>query len=257
MLPRIIPCLQLEGASLVKTVKFKKPTYIGDPINAVRIFNEKEVDELVLIDIRASKRGTEIQYELIEHIASECFMPLAYGGGIKTIDDVQRIINLGVEKVIINTAGLDGGNLFKQATEKLGSQSVIASLDVKKNLFGQYSVYTKSGSKKVNRTIEDVVKYIIDSGVGEIVVNSINHDGMMQGYDLEITNRVASQINIPVMACGGAGKLDDIVRVVKEAGVSSAAAGSLFIYQGKHKAVLINYPKYERIKELFSYNKGA
>lgn len=247
---RVIPVLLLRNKGLVKTVKFNKAKYIGDPINAVRIFNEKEVDELVFLDIMASKLNKKPDFELIKDIASECFMPLAYGGGVTEIEDVQRLFAIGIEKVIFNTSALNNLNLITEAAEIFGDQSIVASIDVVKKIWGKYQVYSHA---KVKTSTTNPVKFAVElekRGAGEIVINSVDRDGTMQGYDTELISKISQEINIPLVACGGAGKLSDLPKAI-EAGASAIAAGSLFVYHGPHKAVLINYPTQQQIRELF------
>jgi cyclase len=247
--PRVIPCLLLRGSGLYKTVKFADPKYVGDPINAVKIFNEKEVDELLLMDITATREKREPNYELIGDIAGECFMPLGYGGGVTSLDQIRRLHRVGVEKVSLNTAAFHDRRLVQESCDVFGSSSIVVAIDVKKTLFGKYEVWIGAG--KVN-TREDPVRYaeeLARLGVGEILVNSIDRDGTMIGYDIELLRRVASAVDTPVIACGGAGTLDDI-RSAFAAGVSAGAAGSLFVFHGKHRAVLINYPSASELESL-------
>ncbi len=248
---RVIPCLLLKGQGLVKTVRFKNPKYVGDPINAVKIFNDKEVDELVFLDITATSENMEIKFTQISEIISEAFMPLGYGGGIKTMTDIDKLFSLGVEKVIINTAAYKTPNLITVAANHYGSQSIVVSVDIKKNLFGKYSVYVNSGKQN---TKEDPVKYakkMEGSGAGEIIINSIENDGSMTGYDLHIIEKIANTVTIPVVALGGAGKMEHFVSVIKH-GASAVAAGSMFVFQGIHRAVLINYPEYGGLEKLLN-----
>lgn len=247
---RVIPVLLLKNGGLYKGVKFKNHKYVGDPVNTVKIFNEKEVDELVIFDIEASKLNKPINFELLENIVSEAFMPIAYGGGIKTLEDAKKLFNLGIEKVILNTTALENFNLIQELVNNFGSQSVVFCLDVKKDFFGKYKVYAYSGSKKIKTLPIDIAKKMQNMGVGEVIVNSIDNDGVMKGYDLNIIQGVANALSVPVVACGGAGKLDDFIKA-KEIGAHGCAAGSMFVYNGIHKAVLISYPKYEKLCELF------
>ncbi len=248
---RVIPILLLKDAGLVKTRKFKEPKYVGDPINAVRIFNDKEVDELVFLDISATPQNKKPNFELIKDIASEAFMPFAYGGGIKTLEDIEKIISLGVEKVVLNSIAFENPDLINKAVEIFGSQSIVLSLDIKKTLFGRKKIYTKCGSQKINRDYIEFAKEMEQRGVGEIIVNSIDNDGMMQGYDLEIIRDVSRSVNIPVVAAGGAGKLEHFKEAV-DSGASAVAAGSMFVFNGPHRAVLISYPPYKELEKLFS-----
>lgn len=248
---RVIPVLLLRNAGLVKTQKFKDPKYVGDPINAVKIFNEKEVDELVFLDITASPEGKKPPLELLKDICSECFMPLCYGGGITHIDEIYAIIQAGVEKVALNTITHERPALITEASEAFGASSVVVSIDVKKNLFGKMQVWTKGG--KVNTKKDPVAwaKEVESLGAGEILINSIDRDGMMTGYDLDTIRKVAGAVDIPVIACGGAGSVEDLGKPILEAEASAVAAGSLFVFKGKHRAVLISYPEQQKLKELF------
>lgn len=245
---RIIPCLLYRSKGLVKTIKFNKDKYIGDPINAIKIFNDKEVDELIFLDIDASKHKTKPNLNLIEEIASECFMPLSYGGGINNITDIKNILGLGVEKVIINTAAIENNRFIKEAVNKFGSSTIVISIDYKRNLFGNIAVYSYNGTQRQKFGPIKFAQEMQSIGVGEIMFNSIERDGMMTGYDIVFLKRAVESLSIPVIACGGAGSLNDIKNVVNEASVSAVAAGSLFVFYGPHKAVLINYPKYETLK---------
>ncbi len=245
---RVIPVLLLQNGGLVKTIKFKKPNYIGDPINAVKIFNDKEVDELVFLDIEATKLQKEPNYTIIEEIASECFMPLAYGGGIKNIEQIKRIISIGVEKVIINSAIISNSQLITKAAKIYGNQSIVASVDVKKDLLGRYACYTHSGKTKVKQKLVDYLKYIESLGAGEIILSSIDNEGTFKGYDVELIKMVANTVNIPVVANGGAFDVNNFTKAVKN-GVSAVAAGSLFVYKSKNRGVLINYPSQKELKE--------
>ena len=240
--PRVIPCLLLRGRGLYKTVKFGDPKYVGDPVNAVKIFNEKEVDELLLFDITATPEKREPNYELIGDIAGECFMPLGYGGSVTSIAQIRRLHRMGVEKVSLNTAAFQDRRLLQESCDVFGSSSIVAAIDVKKTLFGKYEVWINSG--KTN-TKEDPVRYaeqLAKLGVGEILVNSIDRDGTMAGYDNTLLKNIASAVDTPVIACGGAGTLDHLRDTIAHTGVNAVAAGSMFVFHGKHKAVLINYP---------------
>jgi cyclase len=239
---RVIPVLLLKNQGLVKTVKFKNPKYIGDPINAVRIFNEKEVDEIVFLDISATPEGRDPNFDLLSDIASEAFMPMAYGGGIKNLDQIQRIFELGFEKVILNTAIFRNSKLIEDAASKFGSQSIVGCIDVQKTLFGRYELCTSSGAMKEKVSLSSHLTDLSRLGVGEIMVNSIDRDGSMSGYDLKLLKEVTSSVSVPVIACGGAGNIDDFVKAVDEGNASAVAAGSLFVFMGPHRAVLINYP---------------
>ena len=250
MRPRLIPCLLLRGAGLVKTVKFAEPKYLGDPINIVRIFNDKEVDELIVLDIDATRRSRAPDFALIHDLATECFMPLCYGGGVRTVDEMQRLFASGVEKVALNTAAQREPGLVRRAAERFGSQSVVASLDVKRGWFGAYEVCTDGATKGTGLKPGDAAARLEDEGAGEILLTAVDRDGTMQGYDLKLVEEVARRVKVPVVACGGAGSLSDVRAVVRDAGASAAAAGSMFVFQGPHRGVLINYPPYEEIVRL-------
>ena len=240
--PRIIPCLLVQDNGLVKTVNFKSPKYLGDPINAVRIFNEKQVDELVILDIDATVQGREPDYKMIEHWAAECRMPLCYGGGVRTVEQAQRIFALGVEKVGISSAAINNPQLIKVIAEQVGRQSVVVILDVKRKLFGGYEVYTHNGRRATGESPIDLAKKFQDLGAGEIVINSIDNDGLMKGYDLSLVTKIRNSTSLPLTVLGGAGSMDDIGALITEFKLIGASAGSLFVFKGKYKAVLINYP---------------
>ena len=240
--PRIIPCLLVSNKGLVKTVKFKNPKYVGDPINAVRIFNEKETDELMILDIDATKLNKEPDYRSIEFWASECRMPLCYGGGIKTVEQAQRIFSLGVEKVALSSEAINNTKIISKIAERVGSQSVVVVLDAKKKTFGGYELFTKNGSKNAGIDPIDFAKKCVEEGAGEIVINSIDRDGTMKGYDLDLIRKVRNVIDTPMTVLGGAANLNDLGTLINEFGIIGASAGSLFVFKGKYKAVLINYP---------------
>jgi cyclase len=239
---RVIPCLLLRGHGLVKTRKFKDPVYVGDPVNAVRIFSEKEVDELVVLDIDASREGREPNYELIAEIAGECFMPVAYGGGIRTLEQVRKLIRSGVEKVVINSAAVESTDVITEAAEVFGSQAIVAGIDVRKPLLGGYKVVAKSATVETRLKLEEYVRRVVDAGAGEILLNSVDRDGTMSGYDLDLIRGVTCNVDVPVVACGGAGTVEHLREAVRDAGASAVSAGSMFVFHGKHRAVLINYP---------------
>ncbi len=245
---RVIPVLLLKNGGLVKTVKFKKPKYVGDPINAIKIFNEKEVDELVFLDITATNKNRKPSLKVISEIAGECFMPLCYGGGIKTIDEIKEILNIGVEKVAINTGSVADHALIKKAANLFGNQSIVVSIDVKKNIFGKYQVYTHGGKKNTKLDPASFAVQMEENGAGEILLNSIDKDGTYHGYDIELIKKVSEVVNVPVIACGGVGKISDFVDGIKMGGASAVSAGSFFVFQGDLRAVLINYPTQEEIK---------
>ena len=252
--PRIIPCLLVHENGLVKTVNFKNPKYVGDPINAVRIFNEKEVDELAIFDIDATVHGNEPNYSLIERLASQSMMPLCYGGGVKTVEQAQRIFSLGIEKIALSSAVLHNPNLITQIANHVGSQSVIVVLDVRKKLLGEYEVYTHNGKKATGINPMEFIEEAQRLGAGEIVINSIDKDGVMKGYDLDLIEKVREKITLPMTVLGGAGSLDDIEKIIQRHGVIGIAAGSLFVFKGPYKAVLINYPNREEKNKLFQKN---
>lgn len=239
---RVIPCLLLRGRGLVKTRRFKDPVYVGDPVNAVRIFSEKEVDELVVLDIDASREGREPDYELIAEIAGECFMPMAYGGGIRSLEQVRRLIRSGVEKVVINSAACESTRVITEAAELFGSQAVVGAVDVRRPMFGGYRVVAKSASVETRLRLDDHVAALAAAGAGEIFVNSVDRDGTMTGYDLDLIRQVAGKVSVPVVACGGAGTVEHLRQAVQAAGASAVSAGSMFVFHGRHRAVLINYP---------------
>lgn len=240
--PRIIPCLLVKDKGLVKTVHFKNPKYVGDPINAVRIFNEKQVDELTVLDIDASAENREPDYKMIENLAAECRMPLCYGGGVKTPEQAQRIFSLGVEKIAISSAAVEDPALVTRIAERVGSQSVVVILDVRKKLLGGYEVYINNGKKASGKNPFELVKQLEKLGTGEIVINSIDHDGVMKGYDMNLAEKTRAITHLPLTVLGGAGSLEDIGRLISKFGIIGASAGSLFVFKGVYKAVLINYP---------------
>lgn len=244
---RVIPVLLLKGKGLVKTVKFKDPKYIGDPINSVRIFNEKEVDELVFLDISATPEGRGPDFDLLADIAGEAFMPMAYGGGISRLEEVQKIFALGFEKVIINTAAYEAPQLIRDAVAIYGSQSIVGCVDVRRTLWGRYELCARSGKTRVPGSVRERVMELERLGVGEIIVNSVDRDGTQTGYDLKLIGEASSAVGVPVVACGGAAGIDDFVQAVQTAGASAVAAGSLFVFVGPHRAVLINYPAREEL----------
>jgi cyclase len=239
---RVMPCLLLRGHGLVKTRRFRDAVYVGDPVNAVRIFSEKEVDELVLLDIDASREGREPNYDLIAEVAGECFMPMAYGGGIRNLEQVRRLIRCGVEKVIVNSAACESTAVIRAAADVFGSQAVVGAIDVHKSLLGAWRVMACSGTRDTGLSLDVHVRALVDAGAGELLVNNIDRDGMMEGFDLELIKRVALQVPVPIVACGGAGTVQHLRQAVQEAGASAVAAGSMFVFHGRHRAVLINYP---------------
>ena len=260
--PRIIPCLLVHDGGLVKTVAFKEPKYVGDPINAVKIFNEKEADELIVLDIDATVNKAEPDYKLIAQLAAECRMPLCYGGGVRTAEQAKRIVGLGVEKVAISAAAIEDPSLISRIATEIGSQSVVVVLDVKKRaLSKEYDVWTHNGRKNTRKSVLDVALDTQARGVGEIVINSIENDGQMKGYDLVLAQRVRQALRVPMTILGGAGSLADISSLVQACGVIGAAAGSLFVFKGTYRAVLINYPnpaqKDELVRSALAQTAGA
>lgn len=249
-IPRVIPVLLLKNKGLVKTVKFRDPCYVGDPINAVKIFNEKEVDELIFLDITASSEKREPNYEYLEKISSECFMPFCYGGGIKTISEIRKITNVGVEKVSINTYAFEHPEFIKIAADEFGSSTIVVSIDVKKNIWGKPVVAINNGKNLTKWDPIEYAKKMEEKGAGELLLNSIDRDGIMQGYDIDMIKKVTEAVSIPVIVCGGAKSTLDLKKGA-DAGASGMAAGSMFVFHGKHRAVLINYPSQKEIKELF------
>jgi cyclase len=234
----------------VKTRKFSSPVYVGDPINAIKIFNDKEVDELIFLDIDATKTDREPNLKLIEEIAGECFMPLSYGGGIKSIKHIESILKLGVEKVIINSYAMENPNFIKEAAKIFGSSTIVVSIDYKNDLFGNSYVYTNSGTKKNKIKPIHHCKIVEEMGAGEIMLNSIARDGQMKGFDIELLKEAVASVSIPVICCGGAGSLADVKKVVDETSVAAVAAGSIFVFHGPHNAVLINYPNQKELKNI-------
>jgi imidazole glycerol-phosphate synthase subunit HisF len=249
---RVIPCLLINNQGLVKTIKFKNERYIGDPINAVKLFNDKEVDEIILLDIGVTSKNQEPNYALIEEIASECFIPLCYGGGVKSISQMHKIYALGVEKISLSSKAINDMNFIKEAVNIFGSQSVVVTLDYKKTFFGKKTIYICNGKTKTKFTLEEYVNILNEVGVGEIVLNSIDNDGTMLGYDKELIKTVSKRTKIPIVALGGAGNLNDMIEIIKEANITAAAAGSLFVYHGKLKGILINYPKFDDIQSMMN-----
>jgi len=251
---RIIPCLLVHNKGLVKTVKFKDSKYVGDPINAVKIFNEKEVDELVVLDIDATVNRVEPDYKMIAHLAAECRMPLCYGGGIKTAFQARKIISLGVEKIALSSAVIENSSLVKEIATAVGSQSVVVVLDVKKSLFGGYDVYTHNAKKKKKITLIDFIKELETLRIGELVINSIDNDGMMKGFDTKLTDMIRDAVSLPVTFLGGAGSSNDIIELVERYKIIGVAVGSLFVFKGVYKAVLINYLSPETKNKIKSFS---
>lgn len=252
---RVIPCLLLKNKGLVKTIKFKDPTYVGCPINAIKIFNEKEVDELIFLDIEATSENRKPLFSHISDIASECFMPFCYGGGIRDLGDIRKVFSIGAEKVSINTQAIVEPNLIKQASEEFGSQSIVVSIDIKENIFKKHRVFMYTSKKTTKlHPVEFAVK-MEEMGAGELLVNFVDRDGTMKGYDIGLLKKITDAVKIPVVACGGAGSIDDFYTAIKDGGVSAVAAGSMFVFYGKHRAVLINYPTYQELGKIFDLGR--
>jgi imidazole glycerol-phosphate synthase subunit HisF len=252
---RITPCLLVHKKVLVKTEGFKNPKYVGDPINAVKIFNEKEVDELIVLDIDASVEGRGPDFELIRNLAVECRMPFCYGGGVTTVEEAKKIISLGAEKVALSSAVINDFNLIKRIGEAVGVQSVVVVLDVKKSFLGVYEIYIHNGKKSTGIKVKDFIQRLDKVGVGEIVINSIDRDGKMEGYDLSLIDLAREATEVPMTVLGGAGSLDDIKSVISRYKTIGVAAGSMFVFKGKYKAVLISYPDKQEKKELYQINQ--
>ena len=250
--PRIIPCLLVHDGGLVKTVRFASPKYVGDPINAVKIFNEKESDELVVLDIDATVRGVDPNLKVIGRLAAECRMPLCYGGGVRSVSQAKDIIGLGVEKVALSAAAVQDPSLLSRIADEVGRQSVVAVLDVKRSSrSGGYGVWTHNGSRDSGRNLLDLAVELERAGAGELLVNSIDRDGTMEGYDLDLAETVRNALGIPITILGGAGSLAHLGQLIRRCGVLGVAAGSLFVFKGPYKAVLINYPGAVQKEDLF------
>jgi cyclase len=250
--PRITPCLLIKGGGLVKTVGFDQPKYVGDPVNAVKIFNEKECDELIVVDIDATSDKREPNFRLIAQIAVECRMPLCYGGGIKTVEQAKRIIGLGVEKIAISSAAIENPKLVTATALEIGAQSVVVVLDVRKR-GASYDVWTHNGRKNTRRSVVELAASMQSAGAGEVVVNSIDNDGRMKGYDLDLALAVRRATSLPITVLGGAGSHADIGKLFETCGVVGAAAGSLFVFKGSLRAVLINYPTPEQKESIVRF----
>jgi cyclase len=247
---RIIPCLQLIGDSLVKTVKFKNPSYIGDPINTVRIFNELEVDELCLLDIRASAEKRTPSIEILHQISNECFMPLSYGGGIKDFETAKNIFSIGFEKIVINTQAFHQLELISSISEYFGAQAMVASMDVKKNMWGKYNVFINDGTEKTEKDAMVWAKELEAAGAGEILLTSMDKDGTWSGFDIEITRKISDAVKVPVIANGGAGSIEHIAEVIRKGHASAVALGSMVVYQQKGMGVLVNFPDKGKLEKI-------
>lgn len=249
---RIIPCLLVHKRGLVKTVNFKDPKYVGDPINAVKIFNEKEVDELMVIDIDATVEGREPDFEMIKNIAIECRMPFCYGGGVKTVAHAKKIISLGAEKVAISTAALQNIKLLKDIADAVGTQSVVVVIDIKKKkFFGGYEIVTHNGKKSADVKLESFLKDLNEIGIGELVINSVDDDGKMSGYDFKLFDMIRKETEMPMTILGGAGSIEDIGLAIERYKTIGVSAGSLFVFKGKYRAVLISYPSIDERWNLY------
>jgi imidazole glycerol-phosphate synthase subunit HisF len=249
IIPRVIPVLLVSDGYLVKPIQFRGEQYLGDPINAVRIFNEKQVDELVICDIDASVKGTGVNYTLIEEIASEAFMPVGYGGGVASAEEARRITGIGIEKVVLNTASVERPEVVTEISEALGASSTVVSVDAKKRLGGGWDTYIRRGGKKTGMHPAEAALKAQQLGAGEILVSSIDRESTRSGYDLRLIESVASAVTVPIIALGGAGSVDDLAPALR-AGASAVAAGTLFVLNGKHRAVLISYPTPEQVRSL-------
>ncbi|MEO5844598.1 MAG: AglZ/HisF2 family acetamidino modification protein [Caldimonas sp.] len=239
---RVIPCLLLRGAGLVKTTRFKDAKYVGDPINAIKIFNDKEVDELVLLDITASREQRGPAFSVIAEVASECFMPLAYGGGLRSVEEARRVLKLGVEKVVFNTTAWRAPQVVRDAAREFGSQAVVASIDVRRKMFGRHEVFVEGGTRGTGVDPVEYAQRMEAAGCGEIYLTSIDRDGTMKGYELDLIASVTARVGVPVIAAGGAGGVDDFGAAVRQGGAAAVAAGAMFVFHGPHRAVLITYP---------------
>ena len=250
LLTRIIPCLLLQEDSLVKTINFKKPGYIGDPVNTARIFNELEVDELTVLDITATNKKKGPNFKILSELANECFMPLAYGGGIRNFEDAKKIFQIGIEKIIINSYTFERPEFITQLAEYFGNQAVVVSIDVKKNIFGKYQVFSNSGKKKQKIAVLDWAKKIEQLGAGEILLTAIHQEGTWNGFDVELIENITEVVDIPVIANGGAANLKDIEKVVKKGNASAVSLGSMVVYQNKGMGVLVNFPDSKKLREI-------
>ena len=247
---RVIPCLLLKNESLVKTVKFKEYNYIGDPVNTVRIFNELEVDELMFLDIFASKENRNINIKILKDISNECFMPLSYGGNIRSLEDAKKIFEIGFEKVVINSNAFNNLKLIEDIAKYFGNQSVVGSIDVKKSFWGSEKVYSHHGKQKQNVEIIEWAKQLENAGIGELLITSIDKEGSWEGYDVELIKSITKNVQVPVIANGGCGKIEHISEVVKKANASACAVGSMVVYQKKGMGVLVNFPDKKELKRI-------
>lgn len=252
MLPRTMPCLLVQNRRLVKTVRFRAPAYVGDPVNAIKIYNEKEVDELILLDIAASREKRPPPWELLAEVVDECFMPLCYGGGVSGLADMERLFKLGIEKVALNSAAFGNPGLVREAARCFGCQSVVIAIEAKRRFFGGYAACWHNASRSGKETPAEAARRMADAGAGEILLNAVDRDGTWAGYDLPLLQTVTAAVEVPVVALGGAATAADFARAVREGGASACAAGSMAVYQGKDLGVLINFPTREQVKKAFS-----
>lgn len=256
MLPRVIPILSIDGNKLVKTVKFKKPKYVGDPLNAIRIFNEKMIDEIAILDIRATFNKSEVNYQLIGEMAGECFSPLAYGGGIKNIKQVEKIFQLGIEKVILNSAAFETPELITEIADSFGGQSVVVCLDIKQDFLGRKQLMKYSGSKRVNYSIEKAIDLFQEKGAGEIIIQDVNREGTFQGFNTEYIESIRDLVKVPLVALGGCNGIPNMNSALSK-GANAIAASSLFVFRNNDpNSIMINYPKYNIIKSELKIFKG-
>ena len=244
---RVIPVLLIHKGGVYKTTKFAKPVYIGDPINAIRLFNDMEVDEIAVLDVDASKNGSSPDFGLVGELASEAFMPFAYGGGITSIDQVQAILQYGIEKIVINHAFLDDYRFISKCADDIGRQSLVVSIDCKKKIMGGYGVFDHVSGKNLKMDVLEVINCAEEAGAGEILINSVDRDGTMSGIDNDLVKLVTDSVSVPVIACGGAGSLEHL-QAAEQNGASAIAAGSMFVFKGKQRGVLINYPNEEQLR---------
>jgi cyclase len=256
LITRAMPCLLLKDGALVKTVKFRDPAYIGDPINAIRIYNRKEVDELIFLDITATQERRKPPFQVLSEIASECFMPVAYGGGIRDLSDIKTVFTLGIEKVALNSYAVENPRFVREAADRFGSQSIVVSIDVKQTRAGRHEVYTHGGRTATGLDPVAFAAEMERSGAGELLLTSIDRDGTQEGYDIPLIASVTGAVGVPVIACGGAGTVEDFGAAVREGGASACAAGSMVVYYGRNRAVLINFPTRQDLDRVFG-TQGA
>jgi cyclase len=256
LIPRVIPCLLMDRGAMVKTRRFGKRTYLGDPVNVVSLFNQFEVDEIVLLDIGASAQDRGPDFETIEQLAEECWVPLTYGGGIRSTLDIEKIIRTGVEKVAIGAACADDLSLMTEAAREFGNQCIVGSVDAKRKFFSGYDTAVCSARRSLGVAPAARARQLQDAGAGEILLQSVDRDGEMEGYDLELIRSVTSAVDLPVIACGGAGRREDIALPIRQAGASASAAGSLFVFSGAERGVLINFPERAALESLLAGTQG-